>query len=77
MGFTDTSDDECTIAKFKTCALECMYGAVGIRSLILAWTPLWIPDMVAVPSYPCALILPITIPKFTRLVKTAQQDFHR
>jgi hypothetical protein len=33
--------------------------------------------MVAVPSYPCALILPITIPKFTRLVKTAQQDFHR
>jgi len=34
--FTDTSDDECTIAKFKTCVLECTYCAVGIRPLILA-----------------------------------------
>ena len=33
---TDTSDEECTKAKFKTCALECMYCAIGIRSLILA-----------------------------------------
>ena len=34
--FTDTSDDEYTIAKFKTCVLECTYCAVGIRPLILA-----------------------------------------
>jgi hypothetical protein len=33
--------------------------------------------MLAVPSYPYALILSINyMPKFTRLAKTAQQDFH-
>jgi hypothetical protein len=36
MVLTDTSDDECTIAKFKTWALQCTYSAVGIRSLILS-----------------------------------------
>ena len=56
MVFTDTSNDECTIAKFKTWPLQCTYSAVGIRSLILAWTPLWIPDMFAVRSYSCILI---------------------
>ena len=69
---------ECTIAKLKTYALECTYCAIRIRSLLLAWTPLWIPDMFAVPSYPYALGLSINyMPNFTRLVKTAQQDFHR
>jgi hypothetical protein len=62
MVLTDTSDEECTIAKLKTYALECTYCAIRI----------------AVPSYPYALVLSINyMPKFTRLVKTAQQDFHR
>ena len=33
------------------------YCAVGIRSLIMTRTPLWILNMFAVPSYPCVLIL--------------------
>ena len=37
MVLADTSDDECTRTKFKTCALQCStHCAVGIRSLILA-----------------------------------------
>ena len=36
MVLTDTSDEECTIAKLKTYALECTYCAIRIRSLILA-----------------------------------------
>jgi hypothetical protein len=29
------------------------------------------------PSYHCALILSITMPKFSRLAKTTRQDIHR
>ena len=36
MVLTDTSDEECTIAKLKTYALECTYCAIRMRSLILA-----------------------------------------
>jgi hypothetical protein len=36
MVLTDTSDEECTIAKLKTYALECTYCAIRIRSLVLA-----------------------------------------
>jgi hypothetical protein len=36
MVLTDTSDEECTIAKLKTYALECTYCPIRIRSLILA-----------------------------------------
>jgi len=52
--------------------LNIAHCAAGIRSLILAWTPLWISIIFAAPSYPCALILSINMPKFTRLVKTAR-----
>ena len=67
----------CQRYNVQTCALQCTYCTFGIRSLILAWTPLWIPDLFAVSSYPCVLILSITMPKFRRLDKTTQQNFHR
>ena len=72
---TDTSDDECTIAKFKKWALQCTHSAVGIRSLILAWIPVWIPNMFAAPLYPCTLILSITMPKFSRVVQNSSARF--
>ena len=46
---------ECTIARFRQCALQCVQTALGLLCVINACLPLAAEDILDAPSYPCPL----------------------
>ena len=55
-----------TQQSWRICALQCTNNARGANVRIRIWTPFFVPEKVAAPSYPCPLSFPASMSLSTR-----------